>query len=80
MTKVRDRAQRIKQKFPVSCIVVFWWVSELMENLNQPENVDIAAWFYLLGFFLSLQFVLDSVENSLFLSELPWELFQGQCW
>lgn len=23
MTKVRDRAQRIKQKFPVSCIVVF---------------------------------------------------------
>lgn len=33
------------------------------------------CWF----FFLSLQFVLDSVENSLFLSELPWELFQGQC-
>lgn len=44
-----------------------------MQNLNFPaENVDLAVWFYLLGVFLSLQFVLDSIDNSLALSELPW--------
>lgn len=55
MSKLRGRAQRIKQTFPVFLCTHILMGIRTNAKCNFPvENVDIAVWFYLLVFFFSL--------------------------